>query len=665
MRRLMTIFVLALVAALGAPLAGIAGAAHAADPTYVFSGTLNYTIDAHTVPLVAGDDVVARMTCDQDSGGGRPLDPYLFVTDPDGYQVAGSDDGFPPNCNAYSSSCVQFTAVKSGDYLFNAASAAGPVGPYTVSVYVNDQSIRCWPGVTSETTLTADVGEPFTYTATAANLDGSVEAGFQALDGGVLDIPGLATSGAVLSGTPTTAGFYDFLIKVESDGGTFNAYATLTVREKPAFTSEATATATYGDFVSFAFVASGYPVPSVSVDEAGLPAGLYAVDGTVEGYPAETGTFTITATAANGTTDATQQLTLTIDKAQFATAPAPVVTGLAKVGETLTAETGTVVPEPDDLAYQWLLDGSPIDGATESTYVPTAGDVDDSISVEVTATRAHYVDATVTSAEVGPVATDQAPDVSLSVDKGQLRRGGSTVLRWSTAHADTVTADGAWTGSRAAAGQLTIKPTTIGSNVYRVEATNENGTSVAQAVVAVRLPAAKIVVAAPTNAVAKTFVRVKARGFEAKESYRILVAGRVVATGKANAAGQVSRLVRAPAGAGKKVVRVTGSLADRTGRDVVQVRRAIAVTVAHPRIRASDRQTVAVRNLLPGQPIVVSADGRKVGTAKANRTGVAKVSFKVGQAWRTVPVVVKAPGQTAKASYQIYERCPGPRMICP
>ncbi|MDN5746751.1 MAG: hypothetical protein L0H31_16780, partial [Nocardioidaceae bacterium] len=478
------------------------------------------------------------------------------------------------------------------------------------------------------------------------------------------DIPGLTASGAVLSGTPTAAGNYT--VRVTDEGGAVIGEVAVTVREQPAFTSSTTETATYGQFVGYTFTASGFPEPEVTIDRSTLPAGFYVTHSdTFEGVPEETGTFTISATASNGTTDVSRQLTLTINKAQFSAAPAPVITGVAKVGETLGLDVGEVAPHPDEWSYQWLANGTPIADATGPTYVPRTADVGKAISVEVTASRAYYVDATATSGAVGPVATDQAPDVALSTARTELRRGASTTLRWSTTHAETITARGAWNGPRVATGRQMVKPTLIGNNVYRLEATNDNGTSVAQVVIGVRLPAAHLAVAAPRYAVAGRPLPVAVRGLDPRESYRIVVGGTVVATGKANAAGKVARRVQVPARAGRKAVRVIGAEADRTGSDTVQVRRKLAAHVAHARIRASDRQQVEVRNLLPRQRVVVLAAGHQVGVARANRRGVATVGFKVGQIWGTVEVVARAGGQTATTSYRIFERCPGARYVCP
>jgi hypothetical protein len=83
------------------------------------------------------------------------------------------------------------------------------------------------------------------------------------------------------------------------------------------------------------------------------------------------------------------------------------VSGTTRVGSVLTADTGTWTPTPDSFAYQWLRDGSNVNGATTATYSLTADDLNTMISVKVTASKTDYADESATSAEVGPVTVNQ------------------------------------------------------------------------------------------------------------------------------------------------------------------------------------------------------------------------------------------------------------------
>jgi surface antigen len=86
---------------------------------------------------------------------------------------------------------------------------------------------------------------------------------------------------------------------------------------------------------------------------------------------------------------------------------APLVSGTATDGQTLSATTGVWTPSALAYAYQWQRDSGTgftnIPGATGSTYTLTSADVGSSVHVVVTATDVSG-SASATSADVGPVA---------------------------------------------------------------------------------------------------------------------------------------------------------------------------------------------------------------------------------------------------------------------
>jgi hypothetical protein len=65
---------------------------------------------------------------------------------------------------------------------------------------------------------------------------------------------------------------------------------------------------------------------------------------------------------------------------------APAITGTPDVGQTLTASTGTWTPAGVTLATQWLSNGTPIAGATGSTFRVTSAVAGTALAVQVTAT---------------------------------------------------------------------------------------------------------------------------------------------------------------------------------------------------------------------------------------------------------------------------------------
>jgi hypothetical protein len=66
----------------------------------------------------------------------------------------------------------------------------------------------------------------------------------------------------------------------------------------------------------------------------------------------------------------------------------PVVTGTAQVGQTLTTGNGTWTNSPTSYTYQWNRAGTPIAGATASTYVCVVADLGNTLTASVVASNA-------------------------------------------------------------------------------------------------------------------------------------------------------------------------------------------------------------------------------------------------------------------------------------
>jgi len=83
------------------------------------------------------------------------------------------------------------------------------------------------------------------------------------------------------------------------------------------------------------------------------------------------------------------------------------VRGKARVGQELEVTDGRFRPDDADVAYQWLRDGEPIDGAATTSYVLTGDDLGTTVSVQVALSRRNYADRveTVTAGEVTTVPT--------------------------------------------------------------------------------------------------------------------------------------------------------------------------------------------------------------------------------------------------------------------
>lgn len=89
--------------------------------------------------------------------------------------------------------------------------------------------------------------------------------------------------------------------------------------------------------------------------------------------------------------------------ATFIQGPVATILGMAKVGSTVSAETGSVTPVPDSFDFQWFADGVPIGGANAKTLGLAAEQEGKRVKVTVTVRKAGYTSSASTSTETEPV----------------------------------------------------------------------------------------------------------------------------------------------------------------------------------------------------------------------------------------------------------------------
>jgi len=105
------------------------------------------------------------------------------------------------------------------------------------------------------------------------------------------------------------------------------------------------------------------------------------------------------------------------------TSPVPTVSGLLVTGRTLTANAGAWGPAPVGLAYQWNRNGAAIAKATASSYVLTASDVGQKMTVSVTGSKSGYAAATKTSSATAAVTAPKALIAPIPTVSGMLVTG--------------------------------------------------------------------------------------------------------------------------------------------------------------------------------------------------------------------------------------------------
>jgi surface antigen len=229
-------------------------------------------------------------------------------------------------------------------------------------------------------------------------------------------------SGVAIAGATTRT----FTPRAEQQGLSLQFAVTAT---KPGFRTTTVRTAKTTAVVPGTFTMSAPPAitgePKVGVQLSATPGswapvGTYAYQWYADGAPiAGAATSILTPTAAEkgkaitvvvtstkaGYTTATGTSTATADVAPgtFANTAPPTISGTPQVGQPLTAAPGTWSPTAT-YAYAWIAGGTPIAGATGASYIPVAGDLRKTITVQVTASQPGYTSATVSSAATNPVA---------------------------------------------------------------------------------------------------------------------------------------------------------------------------------------------------------------------------------------------------------------------
>ncbi len=102
----------------------------------------------------------------------------------------------------------------------------------------------------------------------------------------------------------------------------------------------------------------------------------------------------------------TSSATEAVAPATFTGPTQATVSGDLAVGRTLSVDPVAFAPVPDAVSYQWFANGSPIEGADKASYLITSSELNATITVAVTASKAGYDNLTVASVAGDPVAAN-------------------------------------------------------------------------------------------------------------------------------------------------------------------------------------------------------------------------------------------------------------------
>lgn len=222
-----------------------------------------------------------------------------------------------------------------------------------------------------------DVGATFTAVATGQRPDYTTELGA----GQVVTFSGVTATSAAVTGL---VGAAPTATAPAAPSGSGKVGTALTTAAAPAWSLPSVATTiqwTRGGAPIAGATGTSYDVTSADVGQA--VAVTYT--GTLAGYEVAT--------------VSTPAVTPVVGDAPVATV-APRIGGTAQLGRTLSVSPGTWSSDSLTFGYQWLRGGSPIAGATGTTYQVAAADVAASLTVAVTATRTGYAPGSATSPAV-------------------------------------------------------------------------------------------------------------------------------------------------------------------------------------------------------------------------------------------------------------------------
>ena len=128
---------------------------------------------------------------------------------------------------------------------------------------------------------------------------------------------------------------------------------------------------------------------------------------------------TVTGTKAGYTTESRTSADTAVES--VLTPAAPTISGIAAVGETLTAASGTWTPTPDAFTYQWKRAGVAIADATASEYSLVPADAGKAITVTVTGAKSGFTTASRASAAVTPLNAAPVPTITGGLTVGSVQ----------------------------------------------------------------------------------------------------------------------------------------------------------------------------------------------------------------------------------------------------
>ncbi len=326
--------------------------------------------------------------------------PFLYSIEatngPTSYNIAQ----LPPGLSA-SGGTISGTPTASGLY-FTSVSAVNALGQGAVLVLMlTINPAAPVPVLSSQLLVSAPAGQPFSYTITAENSPTSFSAA-NLPAGFTLD----ASTGVITSAQPAAQVAVVPITASNSFGSSLPLNLVLTIGSYSTITSPTTASVASGSSFSYSLAANNNPV---SYSLSGQPAGLSfnSTTGVLSGTPTQSGTYTLTADAANALgAGPSTAITLSVTDPSSGSAPptAPLILSEPQAQSVTvgsTAQFSVTAVGTGAMDYQWSFDNVLIAGAN-GPVLTIAG---------VNASNAGTYEVAVTS----PAGTAQSTPAQLSI----------------------------------------------------------------------------------------------------------------------------------------------------------------------------------------------------------------------------------------------------------
>ncbi len=288
-----------------------------------------------------------------------------------------------------------------------------------------------------------------------------------------------ATSGTAKE-TPSAAGTATYTLGCTGQGGSGQASATVSVNAPAAPTvtiSVKPTSVVLGSSATLTWSSTN----ATSCTASGAWSGTEGSSGTATETPTTAGsdTYTLTCSGAGGNAKGSATLTVT----------APVApTALISVSpSTITLGSSAKLSWSSTNATSCAASG------TWSGAEPTTGT--QTVQPNATGDKSYVLTCTGPGGSVGSTATltvnAPEPTVTIAVSPSTIIIGSSTTLTWSSTHATSCTASGAWSGSQNTSGTAQVTPTALGTDTYTLKCTGAGGSDTESATLTVNAPASQ------------------------------------------------------------------------------------------------------------------------------------------------------------------------------